>query len=126
MTLYRNSQTIQKTIRKIFVLPSLPPNSVGQLFQTLRSDFDTRRQIISNQLKHPTETSRNRPNSTAYLRLKKAKGFQNDKVLVNRGPFYEQKLKKSHYVKKTEMGDPSGFLKNHSVAKLQKNEVGNF
>ena len=46
VTLYKNTQTFQRTVQKIFVLPFLPPNSVGQLYQTLRSDFDNRRLIL--------------------------------------------------------------------------------
>ena len=46
VTLYKNTQTFQRTVRKIFALPFLPPNSVGQLYQTLRSDFNNRRLIL--------------------------------------------------------------------------------
>ena len=37
-------------------------------------------------------TSRNRPKSAPYLRLKNSKGLQYVKVLVSWGPFYEKKI----------------------------------
>ena len=51
-------------------------------------------------------TSWDRPKSAPYLRLKKAKGLQNVKVLVNWGPFYGKNCKKSNNGGKNLKGDP--------------------
>ena len=46
--------------------------------------------------------------------------------MVNWGPFYEKKFKKSHNVEQTERGDPLGFFNIHCVSKLQKFKGGPF
>ena len=68
------------------------------------------------------QTSRERPKSAPYLRLKNTKRLQNVKVLVNWGPVYKKILKKVSMPKKTERGDPLGFFNIHFVGKYQKME----
>ena len=72
------------------------------------------------------QTSRERPKSAPYLRIKIAKGVQNVKVLVNWGPFYEKNEKKSHNAEKTERGTLWDFSTSILLKKLQKIEGGHF
>ena len=71
------------------------------------------------------ETSRERPKSAPFLRLKnskRAKGLRNVKVLVNWGPFSEEKILKSLTMPKKLKGGPLWtFLNIDSVPKTRKN-----
>ena len=70
-------------------------------------------------------TSRERPKSAPYLRLKKAKGLQNVKVLVNWGPFYEFFLK-SDYAEKTGRGTLLDFSTSILWENIKKLKGGHF
>ena len=68
-------------------------------------------------------TSRDRPKSAPYLRLKNSKRTSKCQSIGEN--FYEKNFfLKSHNAEKTEREDPLGFFNIHSVAKIQKKLKG--
>ena len=72
------------------------------------------------------ETSRDRPKSAPYLRLKNSKRTSICQSIGELGTLLWKKIleKKSHNAEKTERVDPLGVFNNHFVAKHQKIEGG--
>ena len=71
-------------------------------------------------------TSRDRPKSAPYLRLKNSKRTSKCQSIGEFGTFYEKRFKNVSQCQKTEREDSLGFFNIHSVAKLQKIEGGPF